>query len=173
MKNFLPLLDPVTVNDYPYGFNQRTSITYQIEYKKGKGYRILSTTINPKTDKPNKPKASTYSSFRRLYRDTETNHIKSYGFNPYDIEGYETALASGLFEGITPDIYDHKKIMARVVFNSIKWECTYVGMSINWADPKNPVTPKTLTPEQLESLKLIDYETNKKILQDIRSTESK
>jgi len=173
MKTFLPLLDPVTVNNYPYGFTLRTSITYHIEYKKWKWYRKVSTTINPKTWRPNKPKASTYYSFGRLYRDTETDHIEWYAFDPYNIEDYEKALASWIFDGITPDQYPHEKIMARVVFNSIKWECSYIWMSVNGADPVNPLTPKVLTPDQLESLKLCDYETNKKILLDLRSTESK
>lgn len=51
------------VDDYPYGFRLRCKIRYWLEYKKGKGFRLVSQTSNPK--RPglvwNKPKASTYS----------------------------------------------------------------------------------------------------------------
>ena len=48
------------VDDYPYGFQLRTQIKYWLEYKAGKGWRFVSQTVNPKTGRSNKPKASTY-----------------------------------------------------------------------------------------------------------------
>ena len=49
------------VDDYPYGFRLRTQIRYWVETKKGKGQRFVSQTLNPKTSRWNKPKASIYS----------------------------------------------------------------------------------------------------------------
>lgn len=48
------------VNDYPYGFRLRCKIKYWVETKKGQGQRFCSQTLNPKTDKWNKPKKGTY-----------------------------------------------------------------------------------------------------------------
>ena len=48
------------VADYPYGFRERTQIRYWLEHKPKKGWRFVSQTLNPKTSRWNKPKASTY-----------------------------------------------------------------------------------------------------------------
>jgi len=80
---FLPFGTKVTVDDYPYGFRKRTSITYWIEFKKDHGFRFCSQTINPDTGKLNKPKCSTYVEYGCLTRD-ENGHIKWAGFSWYD-----------------------------------------------------------------------------------------
>lgn len=49
------------VADYPYGFRERTQIRYWLESKATKGWRFVSQTMNPKTQRWNKPKASTYA----------------------------------------------------------------------------------------------------------------
>src|SRR3990170_1289756 len=49
------------VADYPYGFRERTQIRYWLEGKPKKGWRFMSQTLNPKTSRWNKPKASTYT----------------------------------------------------------------------------------------------------------------
>lgn len=49
------------VDSYPYGFTTRTQAKYWIEFKPGKGFRSMFQTLNPKTHRWNKPKASTYS----------------------------------------------------------------------------------------------------------------
>jgi hypothetical protein len=48
------------VADYPYGFRERTQIRYWLEAKPKRGWRFVSQTLNPKTDRWNKPKESTY-----------------------------------------------------------------------------------------------------------------
>ena len=50
------------VDDYPYGFRLRTSIRYWVETRPGYGQRMWSQTLNPKTSRWNKAKASTYYS---------------------------------------------------------------------------------------------------------------
>jgi len=51
------------VDDYPYGFHARTQIRYWVEYKKGKGWRFVAQTLDPKRQRWNKPKAETYVDF--------------------------------------------------------------------------------------------------------------
>lgn len=60
------------VDDYPYGFNQRTKIRYWLEYKKGKGWRFVAQTLDPKRQRWNNPKASTYVEFSAfMYQDSK------------------------------------------------------------------------------------------------------
>lgn len=64
------------IADYPYGFKLRCQMKVWLEYREGKGWRMVTRTSNPK--KPgmwNKEKASTYSSLGAcLYLDNE-GHI--------------------------------------------------------------------------------------------------
>lgn len=64
------------IADYPYGFKLRCQMKVWLEYREGKGYRMVTRTSNPK--KPgtwNKEKASTYcATAGNLYLDDE-NHI--------------------------------------------------------------------------------------------------
>lgn len=112
--NFLP--DTYTsketayiISDYPYSFSLRTTMYIWIEHNKTKGYRVARQTINPKTNRENKPKYSTYSPFFRLYID-ENNHIHSYSHDFYNIESYNKALSDGLFDNLTNPI-DHEERM--------------------------------------------------------------
>lgn len=72
------------IADYPYGFRLRCEMKAWLEFKKGKGYRFVTMTSNPK--KPgtwNKPKASTYVDFAAgMYLDHE-GHIQWTGASPY------------------------------------------------------------------------------------------
>lgn len=63
MKQIFGHTSPETayvVDDYPYGFRLRTKIRYWVETKKNFGQRFVSQTLNPKTDKWNKPKTGNY-----------------------------------------------------------------------------------------------------------------
>ena len=71
---------PFVVDNYPYGFKLRTKIRYWVETNK-KGQRVLSQTLNPKTQKWNKPKPSIYGDMIFLYKD-EREHIKSFWLSP-------------------------------------------------------------------------------------------
>ena len=73
------------VEDYPYGFRERTTMYYWIETKAGKGDRLMTATINPKNNRLNKPKASTYSTFLVLYLN-ENGHVKQTGVSFYEVE---------------------------------------------------------------------------------------
>ena len=67
-------LNAYLVDDYPYGFRQRTKIRYWIETA-NKGDRFCSQTLNPKTKRWNKPKKSTYTNIGIMYLNEE-NHVK-------------------------------------------------------------------------------------------------
>lgn len=69
-----------TTDNYPYG-RLRCTRTTELEYKKGRGYRVAHTTTNPKTGRINKPKRSTYSEFMTLYKDEETGYTKTYSLS--------------------------------------------------------------------------------------------
>lgn len=71
------------VPDYPYGFRERTQIRYWLEAKPKKGWRFVSQTMNPKTGRWNKPKASTYAAWgAAMYLDAE-GHVQWSGIGPY------------------------------------------------------------------------------------------
>ncbi len=74
------LTEPTTVTDYPYG-SLKCSMTFSVEYVKGKGYRQVMQSVNPKTDRVNKPKKSTYTDFLYMYKDAETGHVKFAGWS--------------------------------------------------------------------------------------------
>ena len=82
------------VGDYPYGFKLRTTIRYWVEEKFVKGeltQRVVTCTLNPKTDQWNKPKAGVYSPLAVIFVDKETGRVESRGWTFYD--GYEALKA--------------------------------------------------------------------------------
>jgi hypothetical protein len=77
------------VESYPYG-RHRTQKRYWLEYKANRGVRCMGQTLNPKTHKWNKPKASTYARFGGcLYLD-ENEHVQWAGLTEYS-DGKESA----------------------------------------------------------------------------------
>ena len=75
---------PYVVKDYPYGFRLRCEIHYYVETTKN-GQRLVSQTINPKTGRLNKPKASTYSQIVLAALD-EQEHVVNLGISAYSLE---------------------------------------------------------------------------------------
>lgn len=71
------------VEDYPYGFRERTSIRYWLEHKPKKGWRFVSQTLNPKTGRQNKPKASTYIEWSAAMYLDDKGHVHWDGIGPY------------------------------------------------------------------------------------------
>ncbi len=71
------------VDDYPYGFTTRTQIRYWLESKPKKGWRFVSQTMNPKTSRWNKPKASTYADWGAAMFLDEQGHVQWIGVGPY------------------------------------------------------------------------------------------
>lgn len=73
---YIKTTEKVEVKDYPYGFSLRTTLFDTIEFNPKKGYRHVTQTINPKNNRLNNPKKSTYYNFLIRFYD-EKNHIKT------------------------------------------------------------------------------------------------
>lgn len=90
------------VADYPYGFRLRCQIRYWIEYKKGKGFRFVSQTTNPK--RPgivwNKPKASTYCMFGGCMFLNSEGHVHWAGLSEYSNGAEALAWREKYGEGV-------------------------------------------------------------------------
>jgi hypothetical protein len=71
------------VDDYPYGFRERTQIRYWLEAKPKKGWRFVSQTMNPKTNRWNKPKTSTYIEWAAAMYFDDKGHVHWDGVGPY------------------------------------------------------------------------------------------
>lgn len=96
------------VEDYPYGFTARTQIRYWLEAKPKKGYRFVSQTKNPKTDRWNKPKASTYSEWGGAMYLDDKGHVHWDGVGPYSDEQKILAFVT-TFPGA--DLRELKKVV--------------------------------------------------------------
>lgn len=70
--------ESVTVDNYPYGYKQ-CEATFSLEFVKGKGFRTVFQSVDPKTFRLNKPKKSTYSNIIVMYQ-ADNGHIKYQGF---------------------------------------------------------------------------------------------
>jgi hypothetical protein len=89
------------VDDYPYGFQLRCKIRYWLEYKKGKGFRLVSQTSNPKRGHVwNKPKASTYQRFGGCMFLDENGHVQWNGLNEYSNGAEAQAFADTYGAGV-------------------------------------------------------------------------
>lgn len=79
LKNHTNAENAYVVDDYPYGW-KRTQKRFWIETTK-RGQRVVTQTLNPKTQRWNKPKKSTYSDLRVLCLNEENNHCENDGIS--------------------------------------------------------------------------------------------
>ena len=84
--------DKLISENYPYGFRLKTTKTDYLEFNKSKGFRHCSYTINPKTDKQNATKKSTYSEIMVLGKD-ENNYTKLLTYSFYNNEEKDKTIA--------------------------------------------------------------------------------
>jgi len=96
--------EKIAVENYPYGYNWRTTLYDEMEFSPKKGYRHVKTTINPNTNKLNKPKKSTYSVLIVRYYD-ENDYVKtmSFSFNGCDEINRAAKFISENFDLFTAD----------------------------------------------------------------------
>jgi len=82
--------NPHNVDSYPYGY-KRTKARYWQESRADKGDRLVFQTLNPVTQRWNKPKKSTYSTCMNLGIEKSTGHFKHiFSFSYYgNINEYE------------------------------------------------------------------------------------
>ncbi len=125
---FLKTTDKVTSNDYPYG-RLRCTATWELEFKAGKGFRVVFQTINPKTNRVNAPKKSTYSPVIVLTQDEQTGHTSSYHLNFNGVPELNKGLdfMTKHFDLFTPEqikeIYLHIAGMVKVSWQAIVAYC--------------------------------------------------
>lgn len=121
-----------TVDNYPYGWKQATA-HFSLEFNGSKGFRSVFQTVNPKTNRLNKPKKSTYSPIIMMYLNNE-DHVK---YLHFDLNGAE-AINKGCkfiydaFDTFTPaqieHIYMYLTMMlkigakATITYKGAKWE---------------------------------------------------
>jgi hypothetical protein len=96
------------VADYPYGYTTRTQIRYWLEHKPKKGWRFVSQTLNPKTQRWNKPKASTYTEWGAAMYLDDKGHVHWDGVGPYSDEQKILAFVTA-FPGA--DLRELKKVV--------------------------------------------------------------
>lgn len=132
---FLSTSTKVTSNDYPYG-RLRCTATWELEFKAGKGFRVVFQTINPKTQRLNAPKKSTYSPVILLTQDEITGHTSSYHLNFNGVPELNKGLdfMTQHFDLFTPEqikeIYLHIAGMVKVSWQAI---IAYCGADSNKA----------------------------------------
>jgi hypothetical protein len=130
--------DSYLVESYPYG-RKRTQRRSWIESNKTHGDRVCHCTLNPKTQKWNKPKKSTYDPFAFLYIEDETGHIKSSGIGTYTISDnpdyfnyiYDNFELNNIQKSQLNKLKAFNKVMKNVTFKIEKSE-TY-----NLSDPED------------------------------------
>lgn len=115
--DLIPTNEVVTVEDYPYGYSQRTSLYDSVEFSNKKGYRRVTQTKNPKTGRLNAPKKSTYSDLIVRHYD-DNMHIKQYMFNVINSSDKNlTSIAKFVSDNFTFFTEDEIKYLYKV-FNS-------------------------------------------------------
>jgi hypothetical protein len=73
----LPSNAKYKVENYPYGYTLKTDKFYSVEFKAGKGFRLVEQTINPKTNQLNMPKKSVYYP-AMLLTVSDDNRVKAH-----------------------------------------------------------------------------------------------
>jgi len=122
--------------DYPYGRLQ-CEMRFWCEYKKGKGFRAVTRSKNPKTGEWNKPHADTYVEALACYIEAGTGHIKfaEYRYDFIDAELFLNTFEKGLhIEGKKPIKYN---IIRSAVVEKLKGTPDYTLFKIRemaWAE---------------------------------------
>jgi hypothetical protein len=76
LREYLPTAASIAVENYPYGFRLKTTLTDYIEFNPKKGFRHCTQTVDPRNGRINAPKKSTYYPLMlRFYN--EVGHIKT------------------------------------------------------------------------------------------------
>jgi len=119
----LPLKDnPIIIDDYPYGFRLRTKIKYYME-ENNKGTRLISQTLNPKTNEWNKPKASNYDEVSIIVKEKETGHISHLGLSFYDNVSENIPLLKECFDILTERQLEKLKHWIKIMYTNCFITC--------------------------------------------------
>ena len=169
MNTYYKTSEVVEVPNYPYGFNNRTTAFFSLEYKSGKGFRTVKQTINPKTGLKNKPKKSTYSPV--ILMCDVAGKVKYRHLDFYSDEGKIRDLKF-MYENhhlFTPDqIKDIAITLLAILKADIYAKVTYCGSDIKkmlplYTDAINQVVKIANTGENLFNKVVIDFDAVEKL----------
>jgi hypothetical protein len=90
------------VHDYPYG-GYRTDMAYWVEYRKGKGFRPVTCSLNPKNGKWNKPHAGVYQTAMAMYIEMGTHFTRFAHFTAHDNAKLAAEFYIEFESGLTPE----------------------------------------------------------------------
>ena len=124
--------EKTSVDNYPYGRLKATAF-FSTEWRKGKGFRTVFQTINPKTGRVNNPKKGTYSPIIAMYK-AENGHIKYTHYSFYDDEAKQKAIIfmSANFNLFTEaEIKDIAAYMLLMLKVDIKAKHTYCNSDVD------------------------------------------
>jgi len=123
------------VESYPYGFREKTEARFWIETNK-KGQRVIFQTLNPKTQKYNKPKLGNYYLVSVLFLD-DNNHVCNDGMSEYNTSESGNFLEK--YSGGFLPYYEGKLWIFKALFTAqeITGKKIYNGQSLEvWAKAK-------------------------------------
>ena len=174
MIQYFATSQKVSVDNYPYGFKQTTA-HFSLEFKKGKGFRSVFQTIDPKSGRLNKPKNSTYSPVLVMQQDAN-GHVSyvNHHFNGSEEFNEGCKFMSENFELFTQEqikeIYAYCFLMlkattkAMVVYSGSKFEDIkpLMELAVNKSvegnkNGQNVFSEMLLDVEALENTKQKDY----------------
>lgn len=153
------------VENYPYGYTLKTDKFYSLEFKSMKGFRLVEQTLNPKTDKLNKPKKSTYSPVMLLTVDSD-DRVKAHVECFYDDEGKDRGykfMADNFPKFTVEEIKGVALYNIMLLKADIQAKTTYCGSDVKKLLPLYDVAIKTLvkianTGENLWADVVIDWQ---------------
>ena len=134
---FITTTEKIEVENYPYGFRLKTTLFDEVEFNPKKGYRRVTSTINPKNGKLNAPKKSTYSPLIVRYYGEE-NHIKSlhFSFNGSEDINKGINFINDNFDLFSPEeiTYFYTTILSMLLVD-MKATVIYCGVDFNDLKP--------------------------------------
>ena len=157
-------LDEWEINDYPYG-TYRTTAKWWVEKKSGK-QRILRTTIDPKTGRVNKPKATTYASSAKVGIGSD-NRVYPITGGPGQITVWASDMQHSVAAIFTRDTeYKHiadglgiKEIQQGVQIKEIDGGIVIDGLQGKQMPLRELMTTAGLSPERISDIKNMRRQT--------------
>lgn len=186
MAKYLKTTEKIEINNYPYGSLKATAF-FSLEFDKKKGFRSVFQTINPKTQRLNNPKKSTYSDIVVMLRD-ENDHIKNLhiGLNGSKELNNASKFVNENFDLFTPEQIEYIKLQmvgshivnakAAVLYGGADFEAVkpittpiIVKLKESLANGSNCFAECMLDIEALEATKKPDYNPFKVTSYDINN----
>ena len=155
------------VDDYPYGFRLRTSIRYWIETTKH-GDRFVSQTVNPKTGRWNKPKASTYVGVAVLTRDPSNGHIFYTGCTENNGAAWVGVFRAAFWDELSAA--QQRQLLAIIGYTRAMEQVTFsIRKSTGWTPEQHAEADREQRIQQVQLGRLIAVETRNATIESVVS----